>query len=265
MTDIEKFLYQIMSSISEANAPIVFKGAMITKLILAEHGYTSLERVTKDIDANWIGEPPSMDVLVETINDSFGELKSRIYAVPFREYGEKMSAGISVRDKETDEEIVSMDIDMRPILGSKLYHIGEVGIRGVLATEILADKISVISSKMIFRRAKDLIDVYALTHCVKVNTSEIFDIYKKNPNREVGAFDEFYNRRSDVKHAYDKLRGVENKPPFDRVYNYLSVFIQPFVNKEMKPKKWDSKDFTWKDSNNKERVKSKNSSDRDSR
>jgi len=247
MTDIERFLYQIMSSISDANAPIVFKGAMITKLILAEHGYTTLERVTKDIDANWVGELPSMDILVDTINNSFGELKNRIFAVPFREYGEKMSAGISVRDKETKEEIVSMDIDMRPIHGSKLYHIGEVGIRGVLATEILADKISVLSSKMIFRRAKDLIDVYALTHCVKVCTTEIFEIYKKNPNREVGAFDEFYNRRNDVKHAYDKLRGVENKPAFDIVYDYIDKFIQPFVNKDVKPRKWNSNDLIWSD------------------
>ncbi|MDR1421909.1 MAG: hypothetical protein LBI64_03480, partial [Coriobacteriales bacterium] len=78
---------------------------MITKLVLSERGYASAERQTKDIDANWVGAPPSM---------------------------------------------------------SRLYHYGEIGIRGVLPTEILADKISVLSGRHIFRRAKDIFDVYAL-------------------------------------------------------------------------------------------------------
>ena len=52
MTEKERFMYLIMGKISESDAPIVFKGAMITKLILSEGGYTALERQTKDIDAN---------------------------------------------------------------------------------------------------------------------------------------------------------------------------------------------------------------------
>ena len=245
MTEKERFLYQIMGRISEADAPIVFKGAMITKLILEEGGFTALERQTRDIDANWIGTPPSMDEMVETINQSFGQMKSQIIAVAFREYGEKMSAGLSIRDKHTDEEIVSMDIDMRPIHGSRLYHYGEIGIRGVFVTEILSDKISVLSTKMIFRRAKDLVDIYALAHCVSVSTSEIFALYKKNPDRALGAFDEFSCRCQDIKHAYGKLRGVENKPPFDQLYDYLRKFIEPFANKDRIPRIWNSNALTW--------------------
>ena len=126
-------MYQIMGEISKTNAPIVFKGAMVTKLILAESGYTAVERQTRDIDANWIGAPPSMEALVNTINNSFGELNNRVYAFAFREYGEKMSAGISICEKQTDEELLSMDVDMRPVYGSKLYSYGEVSIKGVLA------------------------------------------------------------------------------------------------------------------------------------
>jgi len=160
---------------------------------------------------------------------------------------------------------------MRPIHGSRLYHYGEIGIRGVFVTEILSDKISVLSTKMIFRRAKDLVDVYALTHCVRVITSDIFDLYKKNPERGIGAFYEFSHRRPDVKHAYEKLRGVENKPPFDQIYDYLSIFIQPFANRDMAPRIWNSSELTWDASFEKERsstderTKPKNKSDRDSR
>ena len=63
MTRHEKLMYQVLERISKADTPIVFKGALITKLILAENGYTALERQTKDIDANWIGLPPSMNAL----------------------------------------------------------------------------------------------------------------------------------------------------------------------------------------------------------
>ena len=55
MTDKETTMYQILGQICQADAPIVFKGALVTKLILSEHGYTALERQTRDIDANWIG------------------------------------------------------------------------------------------------------------------------------------------------------------------------------------------------------------------
>ena len=245
MTEKEKFMYQIMGNISASEAPIVFKGALITKLILNEGGYTAVERQTKDIDANWVGAPPSMDALVDTINNSFNDLKSRIYAVPFRDYGEKISAGISIRERQTDEEIISMDIDMRPIHGSKIYKYGEICIRGVLVNAILADKITVLSERMVFRRAKDMVDVYALSHCVKVNTSEIYEVFGRNPDREIGKFAEFIHRRQDVEHAYEKLRGIENKPPFEQVYEYLRHFIHPFINEDKKPRVWNSKKLTW--------------------
>lgn len=47
MTEREKFLYSILGNISNTDAPIVFKGALITKLILAEHGYKDINRMTK--------------------------------------------------------------------------------------------------------------------------------------------------------------------------------------------------------------------------
>jgi len=247
MTEKEQFMYLLMGSISDSDAPIVFKGAMVIKLILSENGYTALERQTKDIDANWVGAPPSMGALVDTINHSLGKLKNHIYAVAFREYGEKMSAGVSIREERTNEEIISMDIDIRPIHGSKIYHYGEIGVKGVLVDEVLSDKLTVLSKKRIFRRVKDMVDIFALAHCVKVNTLEIFEVFKKSPEREIGSFDEFIHGRHDVEHAYNRLRGIENKPPFDQVYEYVMHFIQPFANRDMTPRVWNSEKASWED------------------
>jgi hypothetical protein len=57
MTNHESRLYQILGAISATDAPIVFKGALITKLVLAENGFTSLERLTRDIDAKKVYRP----------------------------------------------------------------------------------------------------------------------------------------------------------------------------------------------------------------
>jgi hypothetical protein len=246
MNDKEKIMYQILGKICETDAPIIFKGALITKLILAEYGYTVLERQTKDIDANWVGTPPPMSELENTVNLSLKAFDGKFRAEAFREYGDKKSAGLYIIENETDDKVVTMDVDIRPIYGSMVYHYGEVSIRGVLANEILADKITVLSGIRMFRRSKDLVDVYALTHCVKVLTTEIFEIIKSK-NLELGEFTEFLTRRDDVEHAYTKLHGIEGKPAFEDIYPYLTEFIYPFAKKDKTPKIWNYEKQAWVD------------------
>jgi hypothetical protein len=245
MTEREKFMYKLLGNISSANAPIIFKGALIKNLVLAEHGYNEIYRETKDIDCNWVDTPPSMNVLVDIINQSLGNLQNEYYATAEREYGEKKSAGINIIKIDTGEEIVLMDISMKPVIGSKIYYYGEMSIKGVLPNEILADKISVLSSNYIFRRTKDMIDIYALSHCIDVQTIEIFDIYEKN-KRELQDFNAFLNRKAELEHAYNKLMGVEGKPDFVDIYLYLNKFLNPFIQRENN-KVWNSKTESWQD------------------
>lgn len=245
MNEREKLMYGIISNISETNAPIVFKGALITKLILQESGFKQIERATKDIDANWIGTPPTMDNLVDTINQSLGELGKSFLAVSSREYGDTKSAGVSILEKETMDEILSMDIDIKPVADSRIYYHGEAAIKGVLANEILVDKITACSSDAVYKwRTKDLIDVFALSHCIQVNTQEIYNVSEK-VKRKIQSFDAFYGRRQDLKHSYDKLKGIEGKPDFEKLYAYLSQFFKPFANHERMEKIWDSKSVSW--------------------
>jgi hypothetical protein len=116
--------------------------------------------------------------------------------------------------------------------------------RKQLANEILADKITVLSGRRMFRRAKDLIDVYALAHCVEVRTAEVFGVIA-DKRLSLGGFDEFLNRRGDVEHAYGKLKGIEKKPSFDDVYPYLAAFVDPFIQKDETPRIWNGGKQTW--------------------
>ena len=89
MTDHERLMYEVLTRISVTDAPIVFKGALITKLILAEREFSLLERNTADIDANWTDTPPSMDDLADTIQNALADMQDQFYAEPVREYGKK--------------------------------------------------------------------------------------------------------------------------------------------------------------------------------
>jgi hypothetical protein len=245
MTTKEQLMYKILGQISSTNTPIIFKGGLITKLILEEQGFIELQRATKDIDANWIGKPPTMTSLLDTINSSLGELGDLYTAKINREYGLNKSAGISIIEKNTGDKIISMDIDMKPLIGSKIYYLGETSIKGVLANEIIADKLCAISSDAVYKhRAKDIVDVYALSQCSDINTKEIFEVCTK-ANRIIQNFDAFLNRKNDVEHAYLKLRGIDGKPDFDVIYKYLSHFITPFIEKNQINQYWNTSKIAW--------------------
>lgn len=255
MNERENLMYKIIGNISGTDAPIVFKGALITKLILQENDFKQIERATKDIDANWIGTPPKMNDLVLTINNSLNEMKELFIAVPNRDYGDMRAAGISILEKKTGDEVLSMDIDIKNVAESRYYYYGEVAIKGVLANEIMVDKIASCSSDAVYKwRTKDIIDVYSLSHCIQVNSKEIYDFSEKT-NRKIQSFDSFYEKEIELKHSYNKLKGIVGKPDFESVYVYLKEFFKPFYNNDIKEKIWNSEHGLWETSQlNKEIV-----------
>jgi hypothetical protein len=43
LTDSEKLMYDVMGAIANGNVPVVYKGAMITKLILQENHFDDFD------------------------------------------------------------------------------------------------------------------------------------------------------------------------------------------------------------------------------
>jgi hypothetical protein len=151
---------------------------------------------------------------------------------------------------------------IKPVIGDRLYHFGKAAIRGVLPDAVLCDKISVLSSERIFRRAKDVLDVYALAHCLEVRTVNIYTAIEK-AERALGSFELFLARRADLEHAYQKMRGIMGKPDFDSVYLYLGKFLEPFITQDRAPKVWHNRNAVW--DNEMVRIRPKKKPDRDSR
>jgi hypothetical protein len=244
LTDSEKLMYDVMVAIANGNVPVVYKGAMITKLILQEHHFDDFVRETQDVDASWAGsKPPTMEQLTEMLNLALSGIG--LTAVVKREYDEKTSAGFKIVDSDNDAKL-SIDIDMRASIDSRTYQYGNTTFRGVTPDSVIADKVSVVSSDKIFRRAKDLIDIYALSHCVTVKTADIRALWERE-HRVIGSFNAFLNRQGDLRHTYEKLRRVDVKPEFDAIYGYLTGFLTPFIEAKNAALVWDNKTSGWSD------------------
>jgi hypothetical protein len=245
MTDEEKLMYKLIGKFSDSNVPLVFKGALITKLILVENGYSEVTRTTNDIDGHWTGTPlPTMDELVEMVNQTLREVRDDLYAVAFRKYAQDRAAGIDIIDKNTNRPYISIDINITPVGKSRIYKYNDIDFKGVLPNEILADKIFVLSGHKLFRRSKDIVDAYTLSHCLQIQTVEIFDICKRK-NNIMDTFSAFYTQKANIEHAYNKLVGIKNKPSFDEVYSHLTEFIRPFAEKDGINSIWDNVNKAW--------------------
>ena len=237
-------MYDVMGAIANSRVPVVYKGALITKLILQENQFDAFVRETQDIDASWVGSaPPPMEQLTAMLNNALNGLG--LQAVAVRAHGEKMSACYDITEAKTGELAMTIDIDMRSAVDSRTYQFGNVTFQGVTPDNVIADKTSVIASDKVFRRAKDLIDLYALAHCVTVKIADIRGIWQRE-NRVVGNFNAFTNRQDELRHSYEKLRRVDTKPEFDALYGCLTSFLTPFIEAKTAALVWDNTERGWR-------------------
>lgn len=231
----EEIMYEVMEAIHDSGIPISFKGSLVLKAVLIENGYGEETRHTVDIDGNWISHShPTMETMSSSIQKAIDKKKLNLLVSPFREYGVGRSAGFaftSIADKSREEVIFTMDIDVdRPVTETRIYEVKGFSFSGMLLANMLADKIVVISSEKIFRRIKDLIDVFYLSRIAQFDKDEILSVISRN-GKAIGNFDAFLNRQDDLRHAYMKYRlsGDVHKPSFEEIYeevrNYLGVFL----------------------------------------
>ena len=148
ITAEEKLMYEVMKAIYDSGIPISFKGSMVLKACLMEAGFTEDIRHTVDIDANWNSDtPPTAEQMVESLQSAIKKCGTDLEVSIYRMYGEGRSAGFELANRETGEILFSMDIDVnRPIPPTKLYEVEGLRFRGVSPSQMIADKVSAIST-----------------------------------------------------------------------------------------------------------------------
>ena len=235
ITAEEKLMYGVMKAIYDSGIPIDFKGSMVLKACLIEAGFHEEIRHTVDIDANWyVDSPPTAEQMIGSLQKALDKAGVDLEVSLYRMYGEGRSAGFELSDRETGDILFTMDIDVnRPAAQTRIYEIAEIRFRGVSVNQMLADKISAVSGDKIFRRVKDVVDLYYLSRVFPFHSADIKQILKDN-DRELGSFHGLLHRKSELEHAYDKFRltGDANKPPFDDVYAAVKSYIKDILPKE---------------------------------
>jgi hypothetical protein len=113
-----------------------------------------------------------------------------------------------------------MDVDVnRPIPPTKIYEVAGFRFCGVAPIQMIADKVPTISSDKVFRRIKDVVDLYYISHIITFDRSAILENIK-NSGRDLESFNSFLYHSEELRHAYEKFRftGDVSKPSFKEIY-----------------------------------------------
>lgn len=226
--DLHKYFCSIVNTIINtlynANLPIVFKGMAVTRIILKNNNAEFI-RETEDIDGDWIGDKLSLTDIENAINYALKNLDN-IQVKAFRNYDEHTSAGFDIL--QNNIKIGSFDLSIRNNEFYKLYDIDGIKFYGQTIEKTIADKVCVLSSRKIFRRPKDLLDLYCLSKINDIEPMVIKDIIIKS-NRTLDDFHPLLIQKKEVEHAYESMYWLENKPPFDDVYECCVEIANKFI------------------------------------
>ena len=245
----EELLNKMMEELSKLNLPIVFKGKMIANLALRNNNINTnkiMKRGTKDIDGDYIDiDNITMNILFSYIEKASKSINPNYSVEIFREFKENQSAGFKIL--ENGKPLFSIDISVRKNPYAKIYlSFNNIPIQGQKEIKMVVDKLSIISSRKVYRRSHDLVDLYNLILTVTdITLYEILSIVK-DCNKEIEDFYDLINHKDKVEHAYNKLNGILNKKEFEEVYNILLAFFEPFINKKYNSNlKWDVSSYKW--------------------
>ena len=229
ITAEEKLMYEVMKAIYDSGIPVDFKGAMVLKACLMNAGFTEEIRHTADIDANWYTDTlPTAEQMEASLSGALQKNHIDLNVRLYRMYGEGRSAGFELSDPDTDEILFTMDMDVnRPVQPTQLYDVAGLRFRGISPMQMLADKISAISTDKVFRRIKDVVDLYYLSQVFELDQNTLMQTIN-NSGKHLESFDGFLHRADDLRHAYEKFRftGDATKPTFDEVYEAVRQYVK---------------------------------------
>ena len=231
----EKLMYAVMKAIYDSGIPMSFKGSMVLKACLLEAGFTEETRHTVDIDANWYSDTaPSAEQMVKSLQKALLNYGIDLNVSLYRMYGEGRSAGFELSDTATGDVLFTMDVDVnRPASKTKIYEVNGIHFCGVAPSQMIADKISAISTDKVFRRIKDVVDLYYISKVFAFNKAEVLETLRAS-GRNLDSFNGFLHRSEDLQHSYEKFRfsGDVDKPPFDEVYRSVKAYVKDILPKE---------------------------------
>ena len=222
--NLEYFLYQVIEELSKEDAPIIFKGGLALKdLLFLVNENINVDRKTIDIDANWV-DKYNKEKITKVLEKAVKKVNRNYNVVLYREPDINKSMGFKVVD-EKNNLITKIDLDVKDNPFYIICNINDVDIKYSSLEKMMADKIFVLSNTHIFRRIKDILDVYLIISNCNIDIEKVNEILKYD-KRELGDFSTLLSNKQLIKESYDKLIGVKNKPDFEKVWNTTIKYLE---------------------------------------
>lgn len=241
ITAEEELMYGVMKALYESGIPVSFKGSMVLKACLVEAGFLDDTRHTVDIDGNWRSEKaPTAEQMVTSFQKAIDESGIGLDVSLYRMYGEGRSAGFEIMNRTSGEVLFTMDVDVnRPEIPGRIYEIEGFRFRGAAPLQMITDKVSAISTEKVFRRIKDIVDLYYISKVFDFDRQGIMQTLNAT-GRSLGSFSGFLSQTDELEHAYAKFRfsGGVNKPPFEDVYQTVKQYIGDILPKN-RNREWE--------------------------
>lgn len=115
---------------------------------------------------------------------------------------------------------------------------------------MLCDKLRVFSKRDIFRRIKDLRDIYTISKLKKFKMEDITTTYVYKHGqvaKEIFSLD--LANVKELSHAYSNLKGIKLEIPFKEVYENVTCFTVPIFHSILTGTNnhllWDNKSGVW--------------------
>ena len=98
----------------------------------------------------------------------------------------------------------------------------------------MSDKLLSISGSHVFRRIKDLFDIYLIVLNYQIKREDIDEILKYE-SKKLGDFSDLFSNKELIKNGYDKLKNIDNKPDFEIIWNILIEFLvkEKFIKEDI--------------------------------
>ena len=181
-----------------------------------------IERRTIDIDANWTSEE-NLEEITKIFSNALKKVDSTCKIEVSRLPGENSSMGFKILDSE-NSILSKIDLDIKNNPFYVVCKFEDVYVKYSSLEKMLADKLSALSGSHVFRRAKDLLDIYLIIKDNNINIKKVQEILKYD-SRELGNFETLISNKDFMKEGYDKLLGITNKPSFKEVWNNDIKFL----------------------------------------
>lgn len=234
-------MYALMGAMSKMGYPVVFKGAMVLHALTLNTPINTF-RMTEDIDADWVGLTITNEELYFKISNAVSSLGiPNLYVIQKKNFKVGMSAEFHIMQKGVEDVLFTMDIGVKNNNHHLVYKLPSgVSFLGSHPNKIFADKVSAISTRKVYRRVKDIYDMYLLSHISGYRIKYIHEALL-DAGRELESFNEFLNdpmKPKGLEYAFERMRSVENKPNYQEMYARVLRFIAPFIESTKVDGEW---------------------------